>query len=659
MPSLPFRWSLTSRPPSPLPAYNVADYDDDSDDQGDRDTATEDPTQQLLGFSLARRSSSQSHLLLPRSSFPGSNQTSAANSPFPSRPSSPLPFSQPVFAPPLYTSTSEDEPASPLLLTTYSRRRKWWPRRRKREGSIRQWRGWKRAIHRIVKHPLFPTQPLTILLTLLLLTTFALLLTVSLIYILNPDKYPLPWRQYCSHDSATAFPPPDFESLPPAGVFLGVFSMDAAVERRMLVRTTWASHVRSRGMDAATDRTVVRFILGKPRVEWERRVGLEMQTYNDMIILPMAENMNNGKTHAFFTWAYENALVPPPNTNHTFNPRRAPASSHARHSKRRVYGLGKFQEEGEKWVSPDFVIKADDDSFVMLAELEGRLRVEWYEAIRDGLKRHGRMIDPLIFWGYLVKSRFMAGELYALSWSLVQYIATSPRLLTMTRGAEDKQTSKWIRLHPQANEVRWRSEHCWMYDHPRAGTVYSHGFLFPSEVKRVAREVHEAKALLKNATAIRSSSVSPSVAALMTDPGLVALSTLSSGSSSTYGGDSTTTMADSDPSDPQSWDPDTWRLGPPSPASTPLPPSSPFLSRSTVSRFGNRYTFPVANLTIPMQVETLVEGSRLSLLRKGLPASTGNLTAIPPPVGEDPTWGDVERAWENRETYEERYALST
>ena len=53
--------------------------------------------------------------------------------------------------------------------------------------------------------------------------------------------------------------------------------MDAAVERRMLVRTTWASHVRSRGMDASTDRTVVRFILGKPRPEWERRVALEMQ----------------------------------------------------------------------------------------------------------------------------------------------------------------------------------------------------------------------------------------------------------------------------------------------------------------------------------------------------------------------------------------------
>ena len=65
---------------------------------------------------------------------------------------------------------------------------------------------------------------------------------------------------------------------------MGVFSMDSAFERRMLVRTTWASHPRSRdgagdGDDGAgTSRTVVRFILGQPRKEWERRVKLEMES---------------------------------------------------------------------------------------------------------------------------------------------------------------------------------------------------------------------------------------------------------------------------------------------------------------------------------------------------------------------------------------------
>jgi hypothetical protein len=38
----------------------------------------------------------------------------------------------------------------------------------------------------------------------------------------------------------------------------------------------------------------------------------------------------------------------------------------------------------------------------------------------------------------LVKARFMAGELYALSSSLVEYISTTPTIRQMTRGAEDK-----------------------------------------------------------------------------------------------------------------------------------------------------------------------------------------------------------------------------
>lgn len=74
-------------------------------------------------------------------------------------------------------------------------------------------------------------------------------------------------------------------------MFVGVFSVDSAFERRMLVRTTWASHPRSReGADssdggAGTSRTIVRFILGQPRKEWERRVLLEMQGMSNQIPL--------------------------------------------------------------------------------------------------------------------------------------------------------------------------------------------------------------------------------------------------------------------------------------------------------------------------------------------------------------------------------------
>lgn len=56
--------------------------------------------------------------------------------------------------------------------------------------------------------------------------------------------------------------------------------------------------------------------------------------------------MNKGKTHWFFSWAAENAMVP--STSRTGKP-----------SEKR----------------PDYVAKADDDSFIMLGEMEKRLRV--------------------------------------------------------------------------------------------------------------------------------------------------------------------------------------------------------------------------------------------------------------------------------------------
>lgn len=88
----------------------------------------------------------------------------------------------------------------------------------------------------------------------------------------------------------------------------------------------------------------------------------------------------------------------------------------------------------------------------------------------------------------LVKNSFMAGEAYGLSMDLVNYIATSPRVRSITRGKEDKLVSKWMKMHPQATEITWVTEKCWIYDHPKAGTVYSHGFLFPSTVAQLRME---------------------------------------------------------------------------------------------------------------------------------------------------------------------------
>ncbi|KAF5313175.1 hypothetical protein D9619_003288 [Psilocybe cf. subviscida] len=470
---------------------------------------------------------------------------SADNTPLPSRSTSPLPQFYPVTQSSDCPSDSDSEepPSSPLLLARRSRspswreqRRPWWanPRRRPKRGS-RALRVTKRWLRHLLRHPFFPGQPITIVL-------FAISLTLLLIYVLNPDKEPLPWRAYCSVPSLAPpfdhplapgtprvypnvthgqpippFPHSTLDSLPPAGVFVGVFSIDSAFERRMLVRSTWASHPRSRngagqGDDGVgTSRTIVRFVLGQPRKDWERRVQLEIETYNDIIILPMRENMNDGKTHTFFSWAALSAWVPPiyresaipPRTFSYHNATSAPPPL-ASHDPVQAW-KDVESAQAKSWVRPDYVVKVDDDSFVMLAELEARLRLELnsnpQQQQQQQQKGHYARSsesepesssppaprvpinafspvpssvsvsptsysalapeahdDPLIFWGYLITNRlhmFMAGELYALSWSLVDWVSKDPTVKTLTWGKEDKQTAKWMRAHPRADEIRW------------------------------------------------------------------------------------------------------------------------------------------------------------------------------------------------------------
>lgn len=276
------------------------------------------------------------------------------------------------------------------------------------------------------------------------------------------------------------------------------------------------------------------------------RVCFATTAYNDIVIVPMHENMNAGKSHAYFTWASSNAFVPAPVTafpSSSSSPVNDPPSfsySNATFPPPLLADHDPIQVWQERasgrirpWVRPDFVVKADDDAFVMLAELESRLRVRLHDEVKpvgtpphddddeddhpipESSPKRGKGIssspshsstsdvrtptedtivdhpaptvsnpsfheasvpkrtedDPLIYWGYLVKNRFMAGELYALSWALVDWVARDPVVKTKIKGAEDKQTAKWVMMHPKAHQVKWASERCWIYDHPRAGTV--------------------------------------------------------------------------------------------------------------------------------------------------------------------------------------------
>ncbi|BGP05951.1 hypothetical protein OF846_001640 [Rhodotorula toruloides] len=308
----------------------------------------------------------------------------------------------------------------------------------------------------LLRQPWFPTQPFTILFSLLLFGCFAATLTTFLVNVLSSDREPPPWRQYCQEQRA--FPHDLADSLKPVNVFVGVFSVDAAAERRNAIRLSYAKH--SKPIDPRTGTAAhnvqLKFVLGRPRAKWSKRIALEMEMFNDIVVLDVEENMNKGKTFRYFSWAAENATVP------VFY--ALPGQDGLVDGQRQV-GVG-FRKA-------DYVVKADDDSFIDLGELERHLRITPRENT---------------YWGYLVRNRFMAGEVYALSSDLVSYLAIYPRPKSWTIGKEDQRVAKWMRNHPNASSIHWISERCYIYDHPKAGTTYSRGFTFPDHVEQVRAE---------------------------------------------------------------------------------------------------------------------------------------------------------------------------
>lgn len=178
-------------------------------------------------------------------------------------------------------------------------------------------------------------------------------------YILDPDKERMPWRDDC------ALQPPfvnaDVDHLAPVDVFVGVMSYDRAFERRNVIRNTYAAMTLPH--DEQTGRPLgnvqVKFILGRPHKKYAESVALEMEMYNDLVILDAEETGSSYKTLSFFRWAAENATVPV----------LVPRDQHG------LVGAPALDGQYDvHWKLADYVLKADDDTFLVLDELERRLR---------------------------------------------------------------------------------------------------------------------------------------------------------------------------------------------------------------------------------------------------------------------------------------------
>ncbi|GJN00693.1 hypothetical protein PR202_ga17890 [Eleusine coracana subsp. coracana] len=196
---------------------------------------------------------------------------------------------------------------------------------------------------------------------------------------------------------------------PELSILVGVHTTARKHSRRHLIRMAYALQQQQRTAAARVD---VRFVLCARPMAPELRafVALEARAHGDVLLLDCAESADRGKTYAYF------ASLP------------AMLSSS---------GAGAGAGAG----TYDYVMKVDDDTFLLLDALVEALRAAPREDAYCGvgLPFHDRAFPP-----------FMLGMGYLLSWDLVQWIATSDMVRREAIGPEDVTTGKWLNMGNKA-----------------------------------------------------------------------------------------------------------------------------------------------------------------------------------------------------------------
>ncbi|XP_074556035.1 beta-1,3-galactosyltransferase pvg3-like [Curcuma longa] len=206
-------------------------------------------------------------------------------------------------------------------------------------------------------------------------------------------------------------PEPDFRLL------LGILTLPDHYERRHLLRLVYSLQQRQHGLTAQVD---VRFVFCRLTKEEQRvLVALEIMRYADIIILNCTENMNQGKTYAYY------ASLPT------------------------LFGV-----DGE--TRYDFVAKADDDIYFRLPKLIESLNKMPREDLYYGFVIPCTSMDPF--------RDYMSGMGYLVSWDLVEWIATSEIARNNTEGPEDMMTGKWLHWGGKGKN-RYNTKYA-MYDYP-------------------------------------------------------------------------------------------------------------------------------------------------------------------------------------------------
>ncbi|KZO96769.1 glycosyltransferase family 31 protein [Calocera viscosa TUFC12733] len=180
-------------------------------------------------------------------------------------------------------------------------------------------------------------------------------------------------------------------------LFVGVFSIAKEYEQRAVVRALQTLQ------SPPSEKVVMRFILGRsPNQKLQKLAENEAEMYGDIVFLDIEENMDDGKTYAYFKW---------------------------------VSGL----PVGEQ---PRFVLKADSDTFLVLP------------AVLDTLSHLS--CSQLVYWGTSWGSClntcypfYQRGMAYGLSWPLVAWLGSANLPSWATIGMEDVRTGAWFGSLPR------------------------------------------------------------------------------------------------------------------------------------------------------------------------------------------------------------------
>ncbi|KAL6627710.1 hypothetical protein ACP70R_031436 [Stipagrostis hirtigluma subsp. patula] len=200
-------------------------------------------------------------------------------------------------------------------------------------------------------------------------------------------------------EAYTAAPPVDVR------VLLGVLTRPEYYERRALLRLAYT--LQPRPTRAVID---IRFVLCRLDREEDRvLVSVEAVSHGDVVVLNCTENMNDGKTYAYFS------AVP------------------------RI-----FSGEGERY---DYVGKIDDDVYYRLATLADALR---------GAARRDMYHGFLFPCGVPPEQQFMVGMGYIVSWDIAEWISSAAgELRDSHKGGlpEDMLFGEWLRKGGRGKNV--------------------------------------------------------------------------------------------------------------------------------------------------------------------------------------------------------------